>query len=316
MPGQCQAEIIPALETASDKHCGQDFGFSYNPTFIALGSVIHDLTHPDLVVVGISDDRAGDVVEAFHRSICKNDPHILRMSIINAEISKLALNTYVTTKISYANMLSALCEQLPGADAKVVCAAIGHDRRIGHYYLRPGTAYGGPCFPRDNRALLAAGRMVDVELALATATQEINAAQGQHMADWVMIVHEAGQIVGILGLAYKPGTPVCESSAGLDLIQRLLQFISPIIVWDELALPTVEITLGDAVTYADSLVTCCRVAEIIVVMLPDPAFRYLPPPEVTGKTIIDPWGIVQNVAEFHPDTRYIRMGVGPQEAVQ
>lgn len=312
MPGQCQAEIIPAVEAASGRSYGQDFGFCYNPTFIALGSVVHDLTHPDLVLIGRWDDRAADVVEIFHRSIYKTDPSLVRMSIINAEISKLALNTYVTTKISYANMLAMLCEKLPGADACVVCAAIGHDRRIGHHYLRPGTAYGGPCFPRDNRALLAAGGRAGVELALATATEQINASQSQQMADRVMALRKPGQRVGILGLAYKPGSPVCECSAAIELIHQLLQFTS-IVVWDELALPTVEIMLGASVEYAESLTTCCRRADVIVVMLPEVVFRHLPPPELAGKVIIDAWGIVKNVGEFHPDTRYVRMGLGPQE---
>ena len=311
-PGQCQKYVIPNLERASHRKCGRDLGFCYNPTFIALGSVIHDLTHPDLVLVGHSDERAADVVETFHRSICKNDPSILRMSIINAEISKLALNTYVTTKISYAAMLARFCEQLPGADAAVVCEAIGHDRRIGYHCLRPGTAYGGPCLPRDNRALVAAGKRAGVEMFLAAETDGINFSQDWRMASWVLEHRKPGERVGILGLAYKAGTPVCECSAGIDLVHGLLQFTS-IVVWDELALPTVEITLGAVVEYAESLASCCRRADVIVVMLPDPAFARLPPPEVSGKVILDAWTVVENAAEFHPDTRYIRLGVGPQE---
>ena len=90
-----------------------------------------------------------------YKRVCKNSPAISRMNFINAEITKLAVNTYITTKISYANMLARLCEKLPEADANVVTDALGLDTRIGPKYLKGAVSYGGPCFPRDNRARAA-----------------------------------------------------------------------------------------------------------------------------------------------------------------
>ena len=157
MPLSTDLDVKPALEAASGRVVGDSVGLCYNPEFIALGSVIRDMTHPDLVLIGESDPRAGDVVEAIHRTFIANNAQVRRMTWVNAEITKIAVNTFVTTKISYANMLAEICEQLPGGDVDVVTGALGVDRRIGHAYLRGAVGYGGPCFPRDNAALVAVG---------------------------------------------------------------------------------------------------------------------------------------------------------------
>ena len=135
-------------------------GLCYNPEFIALGNVVRDLLNPDFILVGESDSTAGDTLESLYRSTCDNHPPIRRMDLMNAEIAKLALNTYVTTRITYANMLAEICERLPGADVDVVTSAIGLDSRVGTRCLKGATAYGGPCFPRDNLAFAKLARMI------------------------------------------------------------------------------------------------------------------------------------------------------------
>ena len=136
LPGSTQFGILPLLESQSGKRCGKDFGLCYNPEFVALGSVIRDFLNPDFALIGESDDRAGSEVESFLRAVYDNRPHVARMGFVNAELTKIALNTYVTTKISFANMLRELCERLPGADVDVVTGALGLDLRIGDGTLR------------------------------------------------------------------------------------------------------------------------------------------------------------------------------------
>ena len=136
MPTSTELELKPALEAASGRIVGETVGLCYNPEFIALGSVIRDMTHPDLVLIGESDPRAGELVETVHRTFVADTAQVRRMSWINAEIAKIAINTFVTTKISYANMLAELCERVPGGDGDVVTGAIGVDRRIGHHRHR------------------------------------------------------------------------------------------------------------------------------------------------------------------------------------
>ena len=177
MPGSTGGEIRAALEATSGRVVGVDVGLCYNPEFIALGSVVHDLLHPDMVLIGQSDARAGDVVEAVYRGILATAPSVRRMGWVDAELTKIAVNTFVTTKISYANMLSEICERLPGADVDVVTAALGMDSRIGPKYLRAALGYGGPCFPRDNVALAALANGLGVRADVAEATDTVNRRQ-------------------------------------------------------------------------------------------------------------------------------------------
>ncbi|HLC34099.1 MAG TPA: nucleotide sugar dehydrogenase, partial [Anaerolineales bacterium] len=125
MPGHTGGPIRERLEAVSGKKAGADFGLCYSPEFIALGSVIHDFLNPDLILVGESDAHTGELLEAFYKKVCQNEPVIARMNFVNAELSKLSVNTFVTTKITFANMLAHLCEQIPGAEVDVVTRAIG-----------------------------------------------------------------------------------------------------------------------------------------------------------------------------------------------
>ncbi|HYT93579.1 MAG TPA: nucleotide sugar dehydrogenase, partial [Gemmataceae bacterium] len=150
MPGSTGGALLPALEKYSGKQCGPDFGLCYNPEFIALGSVVRDMLNPDMILIGEFDARCGAILEELYTGVCDSHPRINRMNFVNAELTKLSVNTFVTTKISYANMLAEVCETLPGAEVDVVTSAIGCDTRIGQKYLKGAMGYGGPCFPRDN----------------------------------------------------------------------------------------------------------------------------------------------------------------------
>ena len=146
MPGSTGGIVRETLERASGKRVGRDFGLCYNPEFIALGSVIRDFLNPDFLLIGESDPQSGDILEALYRQVCENQPGVARMNFVNAEIAKLSVNTFVTTKISFANMLARICEALPDADVDVVSGALGLDTRIGIKYLKGAVGYGGPVF--------------------------------------------------------------------------------------------------------------------------------------------------------------------------
>ncbi len=256
MPGDLETTVRPALETFAGKRVGESLGLCYNPEFIALGSVIHDMLHPDFILIGESDPHAGDMLAEIHRSICGSKPRIARMNFVNAEITKLALNTFVTTKISYANMVARVCEQLPGADADVVSAALGLDSRIGPKYLKGAVSYGGPCFPRDNRAFAALGARLGVRTPLAKVTDQMNREQIDMLANLVLANLPPGGSVGILGLSYKPNTHVCEASAGVCLAQRLHDAGVAVIGYDPAALDEARRVLGQSLTYAPSAAAC------------------------------------------------------------
>src|SRR5260370_18836184 len=170
MAGWGEGPIREDLEACSGKRVGSDLGLCYNPEFIALGNVVEGLLNPDFVLIGESDQRAGDMLVDMYRRVVGDSVPISRMNPVNAELAKISVNTYVTMKISFANMLSEICDNLEGADADIVTRAIGQDTRIGGKYLKGGTGYGGPCFPPDTLPFAVAAQPANTPSVFATAT--------------------------------------------------------------------------------------------------------------------------------------------------
>jgi UDPglucose 6-dehydrogenase len=311
-PGTMDADIAPALERASGRRLGTSLGLCYNPEFIALGSVIRDMQNPDFVLIGESDRRAGDTLEQIQRSVVGESTPVRRMNLVNAEVAKIAVNTYVTTKISYANMLSELCEQLPGGDVSVVTDAIGLDRRIGTRFFKAALGYGGPCFPRDNAAFLAVARSRGVNGDIAAATDAVNRRQVSRLAATVES-HLAGtdQRVAVLGLSYKPDTNVVEESQGVMLANRLASDGKFVIVFDPAALDNAATFLAPSVQPAASLADCVTAADVVVVTVAWPQFRDLPTLIATlprrRRVIVDCWRIIDR-AQLEPMTQVIYVG--------
>jgi UDPglucose 6-dehydrogenase len=315
MPGSTGGPVKDRLEQVSGKRCGPDFGLCYNPEFIALGSVIRDMLNPDFVLVGESDRRAGDLLATIYDRLCERKPPVRRMSFVNAELTKLALNTFVTTKISYANMLAQICERLEGGDVDVVTGTLGLDTRVGSAYLKGGLAYGGPCFPRDNLALCALAQDLGVKPLLGEATHAVNRLQIARLIDLVMaVLPEADAPVAILGLAYKPNTDVVTESPGLALAQGLLQRGITVRLYDPIALESTRMALdGQGGEYATSVSECCRGAGMIAIMTPCQEFKALRPEMLCdgarGPVILDCWRILDGEA-FKTHAQYIGLGRG------
>jgi UDPglucose 6-dehydrogenase len=308
MPGSCDGEIRAALERASGRIVGETLGLCYSPEFIALGNVIRDMLEPDMVLVGASDARAGDVAESLYKRMVDNDPPFRRMSLVNAELTKIAVNTYVTMKISYANSLADICERLPGADVAVVTDALGLDTRIGKKYLRGAIAYGGPCFPRDNKAFATLTRDLGSEPLLAEATDAVNVAQTDRLARIVQSQLPDGGAVGILGLSYKPDTSVIEESAGVALGRILVQAGYNLHLYDPVATDAALAALGDAAHGAASARDVLDQSDVVVITTPWPEFADLPLADGNeGPLVIDCWGIVP-VERVQQPTTVIRLG--------
>jgi UDPglucose 6-dehydrogenase len=306
MPGSCDGEIRATLERASGRAVGETLGLCYSPEFIALGNVIRDMLEPDMVLIGTSDARAGDVAERLYRGMVDNDPPLRRMSLVNAELTKIAVNTYVTMKISYANGLADICERLPGADVDVVTDALGLDTRIGKKYLRGAIAYGGPCFPRDNKAFATLTRNLGAEPLLAEATDAVNVAQTDRLARIVQSQLPDGGAVGILGLSYKPDTNVIEESAGVALGRILMQAGYNVHIYDPVATDAALAALGDGVHGAASAKDVLDQSDVVVITTPWPEFADLPSAD-EGPVVIDCWGIVPAERVQQPTT-VIRLG--------
>jgi len=313
LPGSSEYGVLPLLERESGKRCGEDFGFCYGPEFIALGSVIRDFLNPDFVLVGESDDRAGDLLAGLYQSICDNHPPIARMSLVNAELTKISINTFVTMKITFANMLAAMCEQLPGGDIDQVTAGLGLDSRIGPRYLKGALGYGGPCFPRDNLALAYLARELGQTAPLAEATDEYNRTIVDRLAERITTFANHGSKVAILGLAYKPDTCVVEESQGLQLAARLATKGLKIMVYDPPALENARRILGNAVHYAGSLEECVQKAEVLVITNPDREFARIHTEQLTlrpGQIVFDAWRSLRRRFVDNGSVSYFPLGVG------
>jgi UDPglucose 6-dehydrogenase len=313
LPGATDNEIRPVLESHSGKRCGSDFGLCYNPEFVALGTVIRDFLNPDLILIGESDAKAGEMLASFHRTVCDNQPSIARMNAINAEIAKLAVNTFVTTKITFANMLARICEKLPGADADVVTSALGHDSRIGRKYLKGAIGYGGPCFPRDNLALSFLAQQLGTPAMLAEATDRANRLHVSYLAGLVKSKLVAGGVVGVLGLAYKPQTDVVEEAQGLLLAQALTADGIPVVAYDPAAVGNAQKVMGTSVKFAASLEDCVRASDLIVIATPWEEFRSISPEVLSGggrrRVVVDCWRLL-NAEQFGGVAEYIALGLG------
>jgi UDPglucose 6-dehydrogenase len=314
MPGSTGGAVRQALESASGKRAGADFGLCYNPEFIALGSVIHDFLNPDFLLIGESDEHSGAILERLYERVCENRPAIARMNFVNAEIAKLSVNTYVTTKISFANMLARLCEKVPGASVDVVTGALGLDSRIGGKYLKGAISYGGPCFPRDNVALLALAEQVGAPADLPRATHEFNRAQIRGLAGLVLQHLAPGEAAGILGLTYKPHTDVTEEAAGLLLARELAGRGLRVIAFDpEGRLDAAGTLGGSSVRLAASARECIAQSGVIVLTTPWPEFLAIPAESWarTGspRVVIDCWRALGHL-ESAKGICYFGLGTG------
>ena len=178
VPLTTQDMVKPALERESQKECGVDFGLCMNPEFLRQGSAFQDTVNADRVVVGSFDKKSGDKLEELYKDFYSGHvPPIIRTTLSTAELIKYASNAMLATKISFINTIANICEKIPGADVKVVATAMGLDRRIGPLFLDAGLGYGGSCFPKDVKALIACSRVFGYSPELLESTESVNKKQ-------------------------------------------------------------------------------------------------------------------------------------------
>jgi UDPglucose 6-dehydrogenase len=310
VPGSTEG-FIPLIEKYSGRKLNEGFGVCFNPDFVALGEVIEGFLRPELVVIGESSRAAGDAVEAVHRSVCENQPHIARMSIMSAEIAKMALNSYITVKISFANMLANICEKIPNADIDAITKAVGVDKRISPHYFQGGLGYGGTCFPRDTKAFIALARRYGNGAELIKSAQRVNELQDEHLVELVLqhLPALGEKAIGVLGLSFKPNTPEVTESPGIKLINELLKRDLPIVVYDPLAIDNTRAIFNDKIQYVSSAKECLARSSLCVITTKLNEFKsaaesYVP---TDSLTIIDCWRILDR-SKLQTEIKYVAWG--------
>lgn len=203
MPGYC--------DTAHEKLHSYGYLVSYNPEFIAQGTILNDLVNPDIILIGTESKATGKIIAEIYLTILQNKPTIHRMSRKEAEITKIALNCFLTTKIAFANMVGDIA-QLSNCDPSIILNAIGTDSRVGNKYLKYGFGFGGPCLPRDNKALAKYGSEIGLNALISIASDNSNFQHLEHQIDYFIQNNSKEKPVYIAGVSYKKNTDIIEES--------------------------------------------------------------------------------------------------------
>ncbi|MCA8996901.1 MAG: UDP-glucose/GDP-mannose dehydrogenase family protein [Planctomycetaceae bacterium] len=234
-----------------DELTGRNVEVASNPEFLKEGCAIDDFINPDRVVVGVTSDRTGEILRELYQPFLNPERPFLVMCLESAEMTKYVANCMLATKISFINEMANLCERV-GANINDVRRGIGHDQRIGFEFLYPGVGYGGSCFPKDVRAMMATGREKDYQTSILQAVDEVNSRQKSVLFDKLNRHFEGnlqGRRIAVWGLAFKPRTDDIREAPSLELLKRLVAAKADVQVHDPAAMDNVRKELGDVITY-------------------------------------------------------------------
>ncbi len=207
------------------KHTKHDFAVVSNPEFLKEGAAIEDFMKPDRVVVGTDREDVAETMRNLYAPFVRTGKPIIIMDIRSAELTKYAANSMLATKISFINEIANLCEKV-GADVEMVRKGIGADRRIGPYFIFPGTGYGGSCFPKDVKAIIRTANEHGMHLRILEAVEEVNNRQKTILIDKIMNYFNndvKGKTFTVWGLAFKPNTDDMREAPAIPLIRALVE---------------------------------------------------------------------------------------------
>jgi nucleotide sugar dehydrogenase len=216
----CSTVMPTYCETLQSQVSKYNIEICYNPEFIAQGSILKDMRNPDIVLIGESSSAAGDIIQNIYEKIVHNSPRICRMSPTEAEITKISLNCFLTTKIAFANCVGDIVRSV-GGDPTRVLSAIGSDSRVGSKYFRWGHGFGGPCFPRDNRAINFFARQHNLTNLIGESTDAINKLHIANLASYIKNTVPVDKKLLFTYLSYKPDSIIIEESQQLQLALQL-----------------------------------------------------------------------------------------------
>ncbi len=270
-------KVRAAIQEELDKR-GENIPFDVasNPEFLKEGAAVDDFLKPDRIVVGIDSDRAQKVMERLYKPFTMNGHPVIFMDIVSAEMTKYAANSMLATKISFMNDIANLCEVV-GADVNSVRKGIGSDRRIGPYFIYPGTGYGGSCFPKDVKALIKTADKNGYDMEVLKAVENVNERQKSVLFAKAMHYLNGdmkGKVFAIWGLSFKPQTDDMREAPSLVIIKKLLDAGAKVKAYDPVAMEEAKRILGDSITYVDDQYEALIDADGLFVVTEWPEFKF------------------------------------------
>lgn len=277
-----------------------------NPEFLREGSAVADFLHPDRIVIGTNDQQAAERMIELYRSL---DAPVLVTDPVSAEMVKYGSNAYLATRITFANAMANLAEAV-GADVRDVLLGMGYDRRIGHHFFNPGPGFGGSCFPKDTRALVAIAETANYDFALLKGVIAVNEQQRRRIVDKVRRAAQGGlegASVGIWGLAFKAGTDDTRDSPALALAMDLVEEGAVVRAYDPKA--RVEV---DGIEVVSEALEAAKGADVLVIATEWPEFQAVDLRQVrdvlAGSAIVDARNILDPAAVWRLGIAYEGVG--------
>lgn len=289
VPGTTDHAVLPALEEASGKIAGRDFGIGMNPEFLREGEAVADFMAPDRIVLGGFDERTLNVLDELYRVF--GDVDTIRTTNKTAEMIKYASNSLLATLISFSNEVGNLCAALGGIDVVEVMNGVQLDKRFSPIladgsrlkpafttYLEAGCGFGGSCFPKDVKALIAHGKQADSPMHVLDAVIQVNERQPQQVLRLLQKHFPSlkGVRVAVLGLAFKPGTDDVRESPAIPVVKALLAQGAHLKAYDPIAWREAEKIFNGSVTYCEALNHAISDVDVIVLLTRWPEFSVLP----------------------------------------
>lgn len=246
-----------------NKPKGTEFDVASVPEFLREGSAISDTFNPDRIVIGTDSSRARDVLSELHKPI---KAKFVLTDLATAELIKYASNSFLATKISFANAIAKLAE-LSGADGLQALSAVGMDKRIGGYFLSPGAGYGGSCFPKDVKALITIAKDYDYSFSLLEEVERINDRARRDIVLKARKVLEdvRGKTIAVLGLAFKPNTDDMRDAPSIDVINLLQKDGAKIKAYDPQAVETAKKVI-EGITFSKDPYDAVKDADLVIIM--------------------------------------------------
>jgi UDPglucose 6-dehydrogenase len=280
LPGTTENYIQKNIENRSGKLAGREFGIATNPEFLREGNAVEDFFQPDRIIIGGDDDQSCKMIQVLYSEI--SCPKYFT-TIKAAEMIKYVSNAFLATKISFANEIGNICKKID-VDSYQVFEGVGMDKRICPQFFRAGIGFGGSCFPKDIRALLAMAKGYGISTNILEATISVNNSQPLELINLLKrhIPDLEGKKIGLLGLAFKPATDDIRESRAIPLIKELLREKAEVVCYDPLAIENFR-EMCNEISFAYNANEVLQ-SDAILIVTEWPEFENL---DYSGKIVID-----------------------------